>query len=185
MANFDKIFNIIQNRVSKAHVLFYVWKELQNKQYEKGYKKNKYFWGAIILALQESWFSTIIKLFEKREDVISIYSLLEFIKEPIKRSEIENKVSIHKKTLINIRKWRNKVSFHEDKKVLLDPRELFFHKHQVKYDEIEEMLSLLEELLGDIYSATSGKRHIFSYKTFRDSSQQDVNRILSELKIKW
>jgi len=80
-------------------------------------------------------------------------------------------------------RWRCKIFAHTDKEVFLNP-DKFYKDYPLKYDKIEKLLLLAEEILGDIASVLKNKEYEYSFKVFKDESQSDVKDIINRLKNK-
>jgi len=57
----------------------------------------------------------------------------------------------------------------------------FYKTYPLKHGEIEDLIKLSKEILGDIRSTVSGVGHSYSYKTFVDESELDVESIMDKL----
>ncbi|MBD3299912.1 MAG: hypothetical protein GF347_01020 [Candidatus Moranbacteria bacterium] len=76
---YKKNHRILSNKFTQAHLYFYTWKGLQNKEFKKYWERSSYFWNAILSALFKSFIQSIANLYDKKDDVISIYRLQKFI----------------------------------------------------------------------------------------------------------
>lgn len=179
---FEDYLRKIRNNISNMYNQFYVWKTLQNRNYSKIYNRNKYFWGIVIYSLENNFFLNLTKLFEKRNDIISIYSLIDFIQNPRDKRKVEQKIKFHQVILDRLWKWRCKIFAHEDKQTFLNLKK-FYKDYPLKYSEIEKLLNLAKELLGDIESTVKGEGHSYSYKVFEDESRRDVEDIIKYLEL--
>lgn len=92
----------------------------------------------------------------------------------------EEKIEKHKKIIESIKGWRDKLFAHEDEEVFLD-MDNFYKTYPLKHGEIEDLIKLSKEILGDIRSTVSGVGHSYSYKTFVDESELDVESIMDKL----
>jgi len=63
--DFNKYLKEIRNNISNIYNQFYTFKALLNKENEKLYNRNKYFWGAITRSLGQSIILDLSKLFEE------------------------------------------------------------------------------------------------------------------------
>ncbi len=179
--NFEQYLKKIRNNISNIYNQFYTFKALRNKDNEEVYNQNKYFWGIIIYSLENNFFLNLAKLFENKSDVVSIYSLLDFIQDVKEKRKIEQKIKQYQPILNRLWKWRCKIFAHEDEETFLNPKK-FYKDYPLKYDDIEKLLDLIKELLGDIESVVRGKGHSYCYKVFEKESQTDVEDIIKKLK---
>lgn len=180
--DFEKYLTEVRNNISNIHNEFYVLKGLKNKDYADIYNRNKYFWGIMLYSLEKNFFLELARLFEisKKQRVISIYSLLEFLPDSKEKDEILVKIDSYKTTIYNLKKRRDKIYAHEDEKAFFN-REDFLKKYPLNWAEIENILELTETLLGDIETELTKTGSSYSYKVFKDESESDVKDIIKKL----
>lgn len=174
----------IRNNLENIYNAFYLWKSLQNAEYNIVYNKYRYFWGIVIVSVQQKWLLGIPKLFEESRkgsrEVISIPFLLKFIPEGKDKEEIKKEIDKQKSILKNIKIWRNKILAHQDKIVADDIKE-FYIKFPIKGKQVEILLSSIEKIIGRINSATNKSPIIYSYCRFKKESKQNLDEIVSAL----
>jgi hypothetical protein len=183
--NFNNYIQKVNINVRNIYNAFYLWKNLQNTKYKDIYNRYNYFWGITILSIQLNWLLGIPKLFEKskrrKEEVISIPFLLEFIPEGEDKEKIKKEIIDQKPILKNLKEWRNKILAHQDR-VVADDIEDFYKKFPVKGEQIEELLSSTAKILGMIKSTRTSQSFSYSYSLVKDMSKRNLDSIISKLK---
>ena len=182
---FEKYLNKIRNNISSLYNRFYVLKSLKNKNYETTYNKNKYFWGIILFSLENDFFVNLSKLYGKDNlnfsKSISIHNLIDFVIDTSEKTRIQKKIQKHQKVIDNLKKWRNKIFAHEDEKVFLNI-EKFYQKYPIKPEELENLLKLAEEIIGDVDSSVNNISKQYEFLNFKNESKRDVEDIIKKLK---
>ena len=180
----NKYITKIRNNLENIYNAFYLWKSLRNAEYNIIYNKYKYFWGIVIVSVQQKWLLGIPKLFEESRkgsrEVISIPFLLKFIPEGKDKEEIKKEIDKQKSILKNIKIWRNKILAHQDK-IVVDDIKAFYKEYPVKGKQVELLLSSIEKIIGRINAATNKMPIIYCYSRFREESKQDLDEIVSTL----
>lgn len=174
----------IRNNLDNIYNAFYLWKSLQNAKYNIIYNRYKYFWGIVIISLQQNWLLGIPKLFEEsregRKEVISIPFLLKLIPEGEDKEEIKKEIDKQKPILKNFKIWRNKILAHQDKIVADDVKD-FYKKYPIKGKQVETLLSSFAKIIGRIESTTIKPSIIYSYYRFKEESKQNLDDLISTL----
>lgn len=151
----------LRDSIASIYNQFYAWKALQNKAYNKTYKKQKYFWIATLNALQFNFLMELAKLFEKNKEhksytVLSFDLLLDNIEDEDFKNEIYKKIKNKEKSIKNLLGWRNKKLAHNDEDYMIEPDKIL-ENFPLKYQEIESLLELIQEIFSDIVSKYKGK----------------------------
>jgi len=174
----------ISNNFDSVYNAFYLWKNLQNSNYNIIYNEYKYFWGIVVIGLQQYWLLGIPKLFEEPRkgswEVISIPFLLKLIPEGKDKVEIKKEIDLQKPILNNFKKWRNKILAHQDKSFVDDAKE-FYKEYPIKGEQVETLLSSIAKIIGMIESTTVNTSIIYAYYQFRDESKQNLEDIIEIL----
>lgn len=173
-----------RNCISTIFNRFYVWKTLQNNDYSDIYKKDNGFWVAVIDCLKDGFLIELAKIFEEnneRNDVLSITYLIKLIPEGIKKEEIKSELKKYDKTIINLKKWRDKILAHRERKYILNSGKIS-SKYPLKNNEIESLMKLLEKILGMIETTKTGKGIVYCFREIERESQTDTNNIVKILR---
>lgn len=173
---FDKLYNMLSN----THLEFYVWKGLQQKEYEDIYGKNKYFWNTVLSSSQNAWLMNIARLYEEsrfshKGQVISIQALLPHCpnKENVKKVE---EILESRPVIENLKILRNKQLAHNDAEYLLDSKKI--HPNlSIKYGDIEDLLEKSKEILHLMHPDGDG----FLFKPLEESSEEDSKLLIEKL----
>lgn len=180
--NFEENIHKLKNYVSNIFNGFNVCKSLQKSEYNEVYNKDKYFWGITIYSLQREFLLELAKIFEKREkNVLSVYHLLIFLPSE-EKEKINREINNHNCLIENIKKLRNKILAHHDIISAYEPQELF-KKFPIKNNEVEELLNLLEKILGMIHSAGTKTGQSYSFRLIQENSKRYTENIINKLKI--
>ena len=180
MPNKEEFLKEIVGKSCNVWNQFYVMKTLMNKEYEPLFNHNKYFWGAIQHSLGQSLLVDLAKFFEKSKKVVSIYSVLAFSKDRGKKEKIEKELD---ENLIvkNLKEWRDNIYMHTNKEVLFD-FSTFSDAYPLKYGDLEELLTTIEDLIGSVVSGMEDTGHTYDFRNFKEQSQKDVEEIISILR---
>jgi len=124
---------------------FYSWKGLQNKDYELIYDQAKYFWSAVLIALQNEWLLSLAKCFEdsrhsENDRVISVYSLLQHHPDPSRKGQAENLLKKHDKVIKSISRLRDHQLAHLNAGHLAAPS-ILLQKFPIVYGEVEDLFN--------------------------------------------
>jgi hypothetical protein len=151
-SEYKKRFDKLRGNLLGTCDTFYSWKSLQNEDYQPIYDRAKYFWGAVLFALQNEWLLSLAKCFEnskhsKRGEVISVYALLKHHPDPARREQGENLLERHSKVIDSISRLRNHQLAHLNAKHLADPS-LLLKKFPINYGEVEGLFNDFPGLLS-------------------------------------
>ena len=182
--DFEQSINKTRNCISLIFNWFYVWKTLQNNNYNKIYNKDKYFWTAVIYSLRDNFLIELAKIFEKTKkyNILSIHYLLDLIPKGEEREDIEKEISNYKPTIDNLIKWRGNLLAHRNKYFALNSNELS-KRFPIKNDEIEKLINLLEKMLGKIDSLRTKKGIVYTFSLIKEESQKDTENIIKNLEL--
>ncbi len=175
---YKKGFEILYRHLVNAYMVFYVWKSLQNSDYQNVYSKNNYFWTAVMSSLMNTWISYLAKVYEnskrvKRGQVFSIYYMEEFQKDLEKKKSISQFLQKHEILLDRLRVYRNNGLFHENANADIDSLLTV-----MTYGEFEDLLEDTEELLHIIHPENG---HHFSLEHIKRDSEKSVQNIMKKL----
>lgn len=182
---YKKRFAILYSHLLGTSATFYSWKGLQKKEYEPLYGRAKYFWGSILIALQNEWVISIAKCFEKssysrRNEVISVHALLKHYlrghTDSSKADKVKALLTKHKKVISNIYQLRHKLA-HIDAKYFDNPSE-FLKKYPVNYGEVEDLLADFASLLSSL-NPESG--HGYSLDNFVKTPEWEAGHAMDEI----
>ena len=149
---YKKRFNRLYSNLLGASAAFYAWKGLQNKNYESLYARANYFWGAVLIALQNEWLLGLAKCFEdskysKDGKVISVQALLAHHPDSIRAGEVEDILRKHRKVILSISRLRDHQLAHLNAGHLASPSTLL-KKFPIKYEEVEDLLKDFPEVIS-------------------------------------
>ena len=124
---------------------FYSWKGLQNKDYQPTYNRAKYFWSAVLVALQNEWLIGLAKCFEESrysasDKVISVYALLRHHPDADRKKETESLVKKHHPVIASISRLRDHQLAHLNAEHLAAPSVLL-QKFPINYGEVEDLIN--------------------------------------------
>jgi len=185
---FEKYLNKVRNNISNLHNRFYIWRGLLNKDYNKIYNKNKYFWASVVYSLDKLIIIDLSKLFEQRNEWqekrygkgINLYRLMEFIEDESKKNDIEKKINEEISKIESIKGWRDKLIAHEDEDVFLN-MDSFYEEYSLKHADIEDLIELSKKILGDITTTVTKEGHSYTFETFRREGDLDIKTIMKKL----
>lgn len=180
--DFEKNVSKVTDYISSVFNDFYVWKSLQRKEYNEIYKENIYFWNATLPSLQFSSLMGLAKLFDKRKqkDVLSIYYLIDLIQEKNEKNKIKEEIGKHQSSIKNLVIWRSNILVHYSIFFAHDSRKLF-KKFPIKGEELENLMNLLERVLGMIESARTKTGQTYTFKIIKEGSQKDAENIMKKI----
>lgn len=169
--NKQKEFKVFLKKVEFAYSNYCIWRALQNKKYNSVYNANKYFWNNVIVSLNNSSIAELSKLLEKpnnfddKENLTIFYLLGEMVEFS---SVILNK----------LKKLRNKILGHNDKKTMLDG-ERFMKELNLTYDDVDCLFQKTIEILDDIKykfnNRTDCKKH---FEIIKQSCEDEVENFM-------
>lgn len=185
---YEKMFDKTYKFLSEIHLIFYVWKSLQIKDYENIYKKNNSFWLAVLRSLEYSWLSKLSKIYEdssyskidckKDRQVLSIYLLVDFHYDKVRAKKVRQILDKNQSVLKNLKKLRQKDLAHNDIKHTMNPQKLL-KKYPVKYIEIENLLKESGEILSNLHVE---EKHGFLFDWADKQYQDDVKYFVKKIK---
>jgi len=179
---FSKNISELMEEILNIFNGFTVWKSLKKSEYNKLYNEYKYFWGIVIYSLQVEFLLGTAKLFEKRakNDVFSIFYLLDSLPKSKEKEKVEEEINTFNRVIKNLIIWRHNMLAHHNIFFTLNPGELF-KKFPIKEDEMENLVGLLEKILGMIHSAGTKKRQVYTFKLVNDESKSETENIIKKL----
>lgn len=124
---------------------FYSWKSLQYEQYQPIFDAGKYFWGAVLISLQNEWLLSLAKCFEdssfsKSDQVISVFGLLKYHTDVARKTQAENLLHKHDKVLKAIARLRDHQLAHLNAAHLQQPHVLL-GKFPIVFGEVEDLMN--------------------------------------------
>lgn len=179
----EKEVKKVSDYISIIFNIFNVYKNLKKSENNTVYNINKYFWWATFVSLENALFLRLSKIFEKRgkNDVLSIYYLLSLLPEGTEKNNIQKEIRSHDDTVKKLIIWRNNIFAHDNINFALDNKE-FFKKFPIKGEEIENILDLLEKIIGMIDSARTKTGQAYSFRLIEGESREDTERVVRYLK---
>lgn len=189
--NFNNYFEKVENNFISIYNAFYLWTSLNNPKYNPIYNRYKHFWGITISSVQFYWLLGIPKLFEeskkskkRKEEVISIPFLLEFIPEGENKKKIKKEIDEQKSILKIFKEWRNKILAHQDK-IVADNIIDFYKKNPIIGNQTEKLLGSIIKILGmfkSIITDDSVDSVIIGFSpSIKEKSKQDLDNIMGKL----
>lgn len=171
--NKQKEFKIFLKKIEFAYSNFCIWRALQNKKYNLVYDVNKYFWNNVIVSLNNSSITELSKLLEKpnnfcdNENLTIFYLLGEMVEFDI--------------TILNkLKKLRNKILGHNDKKTLLDG-ERFMKELNLTDNDVnclfQKIIGVLDGIKDKFNNTIDCKRH---FEIIKQSCEDEVKNFMSE-----
>lgn len=175
---FEKLYQLL----TKAHLCFYVWRGLKDSKYQPQFNRNKNFWGAVMFSLESSWLQSLANIYEnsdysKKDRIISVYSLIKNQKDNQRKIKAEAIVSQNQAVINNISVLRGNQLAHFNANHLLNP-ESILKKYPVKYEDVEKLLGITEELLHCLHPESN---HSFSFEGFDEESEKDSKRVMNKI----
>lgn len=176
---FEKVYALLVD----AHAAFFVWRGLQNKDYEQYWKSTSNFWSTAILSLEKSWLQSLANIYElsrysEKDSVISIYSLIKHQPSEERRKKAEALLENNKDVISNISRIRDHRLSHNNAKHLLSPKELF-EKFPVKFSEVEALLGITEELFHLLHPEDNRG---LSMKSFNEKCVKDAELVMKKMR---
>jgi len=175
---FEKLYSLF----TEAYLTFYVWKGLQEKEFEQIFRENNNFWSAILFALENTWLTSLAKLYEesnysKRSTIISVYSLVPHQADAMRGKQARDSLKQHEGTIQNVRILRNNQLAHNNTEHLLNPKNIL-RKYPIKYTQVEELMEISVYLLSYLHPDTG---HGYSFEGFAEGCQRDAKSMITKL----
>lgn len=175
---FEKLYSLF----TEAYLYFYVWKALQEKEYEKIYQKNSSFWSAVLHSLENTWLSFLAKIYEDSKYsrgnlIISVQALIPFQSDEVRASQAQEIIDNNGVIITNLVELRHNQLAHNNADHLLNPSKIL-GKHPIKYSEVEDLLKISSEVLSLLNPNTG---HGYVYDAFADGCKNDVKNVLAKL----
>lgn len=153
--SYKEKFEQFQHLMLAAFGTFYVWKSLQNEEYNDVYKMDGSFWSAVLPALQHEWFIGLARLFEESRyssegRVISVYVLMREHPDSVRVKEVGEFLKRNGRVLNNIARIRDHRHAHNNAQFLISPKD-FQKRFEIKYSELEEIFEFANKLLGILH----------------------------------
>lgn len=154
---YKKRFATLYSHLLGTSATFYSWKGLQKNEYQPLYNRAKYFWGSVLIALQNEWVIGLAKCFEessysRRNEVISVHALLKHYlrrqTDSSKADKVKTLLKKHKRVISNIIQLRHKLA-HIDAEYFNNPID-FLKKYPVDYGEVQDLFADFETLLSSL-----------------------------------
>ncbi len=175
-------FQQLQHLLLGTYSTFYVWKILQNEEYNCLYKTDNGFWSVVLPALQHEWFIGLARIFEdskysKSGAVVSVYSLV--MEHPVKErvKEVTLLLSENDKVIKNIARIRDHRYAHNNINFLINPKE-FEKKFLIKYSEIERIFEFSDKLLSLLHPEDG---HGYMLERLREEAERDSIDVMKSL----
>ena len=184
--NFKQKLKKTNDYISLIFNQFEVWKSLNRKEYRDFYQKNLYFWNAVLSSLKTKPLLNLAKLFEeeKHYNLLSVYNLLKEIPDSDSKKEIEKEIQKYQKTIDNLKGRRNKMEAHFELEYVLNPNKVQ-EEFPLKYEEIEDLLGLLEKIMGMIEGVEEDNSVQYSYDIIQRESKLHTELLIKTLKEKY
>lgn len=175
-------FEQLQHLLLGAYETFYVWKVLQNQEYNELYTKNNGFWSAVIPALQNEWFMGLARLFEDSDDtksgkVISVYSLTQEHPNKVRAKQASDFIDKNQQVIQNISRFRHVHLAHNNAKFLVNRKE-FETRFSIKYIELEEIFKFSDSLLGILHPEEG---HSYVLDHMKEVAERDTKDVMHGL----
>ena len=179
---YSEQFNKLYNLLTEACLNFYVWKGLQDKNFEKTFAENSYFWSAVLFSLENNWLTSLAKLYEnssfsKKAKIISVYALLPHQTDRMRAVKVQSILILNTNVIKNIKKLRDNQLAHNNAKHLLDPK-VILKKFPINYGKVEQLLSATNQILSNLNPKTG---HGHMYKMLVDDSENDGKQVVNKL----
>ena len=104
----EKIFKTFNDLIFETAHQFYVWRYLQNSEFNSGINARGHYWITAVASMQKGFLLNLANIFDKDERVFSVYTYLSNLKDQTEAEtlikEINDKCGKTIKTLII---WRN------------------------------------------------------------------------------
>lgn len=175
---FEKIYKLF----TEAYLVFYVWKGLEDKSFEKTYSRNVAFWNATLLSLENCWLTQLARIYENSKysddaTVISVYALLPHHTDEERTKNVQNILSENKEIVDNIQRLRHNQLAHNNAKHLQEPSKILT-KFPVKYTDVERLLKLTGEILSNLNPKPG---HAYAYEMLAENSERDGKSVVEKL----
>ncbi len=175
---FEKCYQIF----SETFLSFFVWKGLQDKDFEKTYSENNYFWSAILRSLENDWLTNLAKIYEesrysKENEVISVYALVSYQADLDRAVKVRQILEVNADIIKNIQILRHNQLAHNNAEHLLKP-ETLLEKFPIEYNKVEQLVLLTDEVLSNLHPETG---HGYIYKMLSEDAVNDSKNIIKKL----
>lgn len=182
-SDYEKRFQQLYKLFSEVYIMFYVWKGLQDKSFEKTYSENSAFWSAVLRALENNWLTGLAKIYEyskysKAAKVISVYALLPYQADTARAIKALKIIKKNSKVIEGIEKLRHHQLAHNNASHLINPKKIL-RKFPIIYKEAEELIIAS----GDILSNLNPQKSVgYAYKMLADDCEADGKHIIKKLR---
>ena len=161
---------------------FYVWKGTQKEEYQKQFNKDKNFWSAVSISLEETWLQSLANIYEhsgysKSGKVLSVSSLLRDQKDKKRRGEAEGIISKNREVIENISILRSKQLAHNNLGHLHNPKNML-RKKPIKYGKVESLLKETEKLLHCLHPADN---HSYCFGLHNKESEKSSEMVMKRI----
>jgi hypothetical protein len=173
---FEKLFELLM----EARVIFYVWKGLQDKKYEKIWSKNNIFWNAVTVSLWRTWNQCLANVYENSEyDIISIPVLARKQEDLSKKQEIEKILKDDKRLLNLISVIRKNVLAHNNVDFKFKYKKIFKNLN-LKYKDFEELFDKTEKLLH-LLNPDNSKNHWYVLEGLDEKAKSESKGVMKKI----
>ena len=182
LEKYSERFERLYKLFSDTYLVFYVWKGLQDKAFEKTYSKNVAFWNATLLSLENCWLTQLARIYENskysgRAAVISVYALLPYQSDKERAEIVQNILNENKEIVNNIQRLRDNQLAHNNANHLIEPSKILT-RFPVKYVEVENLLKLTGEILSNL---NPKQGHAYAYEMLAEDSERDGKSVVKKL----
>ena len=179
---YSRRFEQLYRLFSEAYLVFYVWKGLQDKAFEKTFSENPGFWNATLFSLENCWLTGLARIYEnsrfsQSSKVISVFALLPHQTDMARATKVRSMLKGNTRIIENIQKLRHNQLAHNNAKHLLKPKVLL-NKFPIKYREAEKLLTLSGEILSNLHPKTGRG---YAYKMLAEGSENESKHVVKKL----
>jgi len=185
MTTYKEKFDSLYQLIARANGVFYSWRGLQKKEYEKIFNNNKAFWVSTLISMEENWLNQLANLYEegkysKSGKLISIPSLIIDLENTglITKANAAKKIIKKNYGIIkNIGILRNHQLSHNNVDHLINPKNLL-KKFPIKYKKVEDLLKISGKLLSAL---NPDKDHGYAFERFNEDAERDSQEVIKKL----
>lgn len=176
---FEKLYQLL----TRAHLCFYVWKGLQNKEYQPQFDRDNNFWSATLYSLEEAWLQSLANIYEnskysEKDKIISVYSLVRNQKDKKRKVIAQTIIWKNRKLLKNLSVLRHHQLSHYNANHLLNSKDIL-RKFPIVYGDVEKLLGFTENLLHCLHPDSN---HSFAFDGFDKKSEKSSSLVMKRIK---
>lgn len=180
---YKKRFDTLYHYLLEIYATFYSWKSLQDERYELFYDEAKYFWSAVLIALQNEWLLNLAKCFEdsnfaKHDIVISVQALLKHHPDSSRATQVVAILNNHQAVINGILRLRDHQLAHFNADHLSDPKKLL-ERFPIPFSDVEDLLAQFPELIS-LMNPASGIG--YSLDSFRTEPENEAKYLMEKLR---